>query len=426
MATHTKIVTKKGVGYKITAFLNEDKNGKQTRKTTVYYPKAKTEKKILMELAAFEKEFEDKARNGEILTGERMTFETAVEEWKKWAFERVSQTVKENYEDIIRREIMPRYKGLKVAKITPLKCQKMVDEMKARGLSLSTITKAKNVFHSIMEYLYKMGIIHENPVNRVIMPKIKMDPEKIQYFTEDQARRFLAALDTQTIYKTPEHKRIVNGQEYTVQEYEAAKRVNYQWKVYFYLAIMGGFRRGEMIGLTWRDIDTLNGFISINKAVAKTKTGQIVKEPKTRAGNRLVAMPSEIFEMLDQWKKDMIELKNREGTYWKGQPAETFEDQFIFIQYNGEMMNLDTPSHKLKEVIQAYNKTVPDPLKLPEIRLHDLRHTSASILIANNVDVETIAKRLGHSQVNITLNRYGHALPSRDLVAAQTIGNVFR
>lgn len=426
MATIRKVTsTKKGTGYRIWAFVGEDKTGKKIQKTITYYPEAKTPRKIEQEVNAFAKKFEEEIQNGGMVTNEKMTFSEAVEKWGKWAFSRVSETVKENYEDIIKRYLSPRYGALKVAKITPLHCQKLVDDLAEKGLSLSTITKIKNVFHSIMEYCYKLEIIDRNPVDRVILPKIKQEPGKIQFFTEDQARRFLAALDEQTTYKTPEHTRIVNGKAYTVQAYNAAKQVNYQWKLFFHIAIMGGFRRGEMLALTWRDIDMENGFISIDKAIAKTRNGQKVKDPKTRAGNRLVAMPSEIFVMLDTWKTEMIQIRERLGAYWKGQALDNFADQFVFIQYNGEMMNLDTPSHKLKEIIQAYNKTAPDPLKLPEIRLHDLRHTNATILIANNVDVETIAQRLGHSQVNITLNRYGHALPSRDLVAAQALGRVF-
>ena len=344
----------------------------------------------------------------------------------KMGFFRRIRDSKEDLPRDIRRDLLPRFKALKVGKITPIQCQRLVDDLKDKGLALATITKTKNVLNSIMEYCYKMEIIERNPVDRIIMPKIKNNQNNIHFFTEEQSIRFLSSLDNPTFYQIPEHSRIVKGNAYTVQEYNVVKNASFQWKVYFSLAIMGGFRRGEMLALTWRDIDAENGFISVNKAVADTETGQVIKEPKTHAGNRLVAMPSVVFPMLEKWKKEMIEIRDSLGSSWKGQPKENFDNQYIFIQYTGEMMNLHTPTHKFKEAIQAYNKTASEDMKLPSIRLHDLRHTYGSILGASGVNPNTISAQMGHATVNITLNRYCHALPSQNAIVAHTLENVFQ
>ena len=127
-----------------------------------------------------------------------------------------------------------------------------------------------------------------------------------------------------------------------------------------------------------------------------------------------------------QYKAEQKELCRVHGTQWQGKPIKNYDDNFIFTQDNGLQMHLSTPTHKFRELIEYYNMSVTDEAdKLPVIKLHDLRHTSASLLIASGyVDIETIARRLGHSDISMTLNRYGHALPSQDAKAVHALENM--
>ena len=86
-------------------------------------------------------------------------------------------------------------------------------------------------------------------------------------------------------------------------------------------------------------------------------------------------------------------------------------------------MYIDTPTHKFKEIIEKNNKS--NETKLPLIRLHDLRHTSATLLLANNVDIETVSNRLGHAQCSTTLNIYGHAMKESDIKASKILASLF-
>lgn len=98
---------------------------------------------------------------------------------------------------------------------------------------------------------------------------------------------------------------------------------------------------------------------------------------------------------------------------------------YVFIQWNGKMMYLTTPSSKLKKVIQYINNSIEDEKeKLPQITLHGLRHTSATLLIAENVDAVTVAGRLGHSDTSTTLNIYAHALQKKDQEASKILGDI--
>jgi len=182
------------------------------------------------------------------------------------------------------------------------------------------------------------------------------------------------------------------------------------------------------LALTWNDIDFEKNCISITKSISVTKADRrIVKGPKTKAGFRCVPLPSVCFDILCEWKEEQKEQCREHGTAWKGEPLRQFDMNYIFTQINGKPMDSNTPYHKFKEIRDYYNSTVTPDKQLPDITLHDLRHTSASLLIANNVDIETIARRLGHSNVAITLNRYGHALPSQEekaVNALQTMLNI--
>ncbi|CVI65682.1 site-specific tyrosine recombinase XerC [Clostridiales bacterium CHKCI001] len=88
-------------------------------------------------------------------------------------------------------------------------------------------------------------------------------------------------------------------------------------------------------------------------------------------------------------------------------------------------MDLNTPYHTFKKIIKNYNKTVTESKKLPDIPLHGLRHTSATLLISQNIDVRTISSRLGHAQTSTTMNIYAHSLKKMDEVAADTLENLF-
>ena len=103
------------------------------------------------------------------------------------------------------------------------------------------------------------------------------------------------------------------------------------------------------------------------------------------------------MQLAKQYRKEQLHHKMSLGPDWQGH-------NYIFIQWNGQQMHPDTPYKKFKKIIRRYNKTVTDEKdKLPDIPLHGLRHTSATLLISQNVDVKTVSNRLGHSQASTTI-----------------------
>ena len=122
--------------------------------------------------------------------------------------------------------------------------------------------------------------------------------------------------------------------------------------------------------------------------------------------------------MLKKYRKEQQELRLSLGDQWQG-------DNYIFIQWNGKQMHPSTPYHTFKDIIKKYNSTVDDPAKkLPDIPLHGLRHTSATLLIAEQVDIKTVSARLGHSQTSTTLNIYAHSLKKLDEKAVDILDHI--
>ena len=411
-------------GYLICVYLGKDANGKKITESTTFTPTKKTPAAIKKEVEEFASNFEKQLKEGKILSGEKLTLADVVKEWTQdQTFKDLTKSVQESYIDILERRIYPHISHIKIAKITPLHIQKIYNDMEIDGKAPKTIKRTNTALNSVMRYAYRMGIIQENPCDRVRLPKNTTDTS-LHYFTIEQAQAFLNSLSKEFTIQHPEVRRS-NGR--IIPSYTETVKIHSQFIPYFYLAIYGGFRRGELVALTWQDIDFENRTVSINKAIAKTKDGQVIKGTKTVAGNREIKLPSDCFKILKQWKLEQMQLSISMGSLWKGQKGKNFDMNHIFIQTeSGNRMDVDTPTHKFKKIIALYNSTCEkEEEKLPDIHLHDLRHTSATLLLANHVDIETVSHRLGHSKPSITLDVYGHWMEETDNKASDTLESLF-
>lgn len=428
-------IKQRGNSYQITVSLKQGADGKYIREYATYTPNATTPKAIKKEVEEYAREFEKRVKNGEYYTGEKMTFRSFMEKWRiEWAEYNLTLRVKEEYCEILERNVLPSIGHLKMSDIRPAHIQKiLVDETK-KGKAVKTVKYIFTTVNSVMKYAYRMGVIKENPCLRCEVPKRQAENDLTQdntlhYFTLKQAQTFISALDmTFEITKPPRKRKDSSGREYEIKSYVEHRTIHIQYKAFFLLAIYGGFRRGEISALTWNDIDFDNHTVSITKAVSKTRTdGQTIKAPKTKAGKREIILPSVCFEVLKTWYVEQKKLCLKLGTQWTGKRGKEYDDNFIFINLgNGEHFDVDSPSHKFKEIIAYYNGTVErEEDKLPDIRLHDLRHTSATLLLSEGIDIETVAERLGHSRASVTLDIYGHALKTKDEKASNLLENLF-
>lgn len=417
-------IRKRGKGYQITVSNGRDIHGRQLIETATFIPDPnKTDKQNQRALERFVMDFEDKVKSGQLLSGEKMTYKEYIDLWmEEYAHKQMEQTSIERCESSLSRIILPALGHLKVSAIQPLHLQKLYSTMQEQGYtkngkqypySPTTIKRVHQIISSSLNVAVQWQIIESNPCQRVKPPKEEKKAD-VKHFTLEQTQTFLDQLDKPytVAYKGRRKK---DGSESDIH-YET-RSISLQYKVLFYLAIFGGFRRGELVALKWDDIDFDNCTVSINKSSARTKDGIITKTPKNFSSNRVVTVPKDVIALLRKHKTEQQKYRLMLGTYWKG-------DNYIFIQDDGKQMDISTPNKIFQKIIKIHNDTCED--KLPEITLHGLRHTSATLLIAQNIDIKTVSARLGHSETSTTMDIYAHALKKRDEAASDSLAELFQ
>lgn len=234
------------------------------------------------------------------------------------------------------------------------------------------------------------NILTDNPCERVRPPKQSRNSNDIQFFTPQQSEAFLSELDAET-------------RDGTIQ---------LQHNIFFQLSLFCGLRRGEAIALLWSDIDFENGTLCISKSTGIVKGRPYTKAPKNQTSIRTIAIPEHLIRMLKRYRLEYNTYRLSIGDQWKGK-------EYLFIQWDGLQMYPSTPYGIFKKILHRYNKSHTD--QLPDIPLHGLRHTSATLLISQNIDVRTVSNRLGHAQTSTTMNIYSHSLQKMDSKAADSL-----
>lgn len=419
-------IRKRGNSYQIIVSNGRDINGKQLLETATFTPDPeKTDKQNEKALQLFAMEFEKKVKDGKCFSGQRMTYSSYIDLWlSDYAEKQMERTSFERCESALRTVILPSLGHLKLSAIKPLHIQKLYDNMLKNGYekygkhheySPNTIKRVHQIISSSLNTAVYWQLIEDNPCKRVKPPKVEKQVE-VKHFTLEQAQVFLEYLN-EPYYITYRGKQKKDGSP--SKTYHERREIPLQFRVFFNLALFGGFRCGEIVALTWDDIDYMHNTVEIRKSAARVKEGIIIKAPKTFSSNRIVTLPADCMKLLKRLEIQQKEYRLQVGEYWKG-------EGYIFTQDDGSIMDLSTPNKVFKKIIRRYNEDINHQEKLPEITLHGLRHTSATLLIAQNIDVKTVSKRLGHSETSTTIDIYAHALQKRDEEAADSLNVLFK
>lgn len=167
-----------------------------------------------------------------------------------------------------------------------------------------------------------------------------------------------------------------------------------KYQAIIYLALDSGARRGEIVGLTWNDVDFTKKTLKINKSVQyTTELGIFEKTTKTQSSDRVIYISDKTINILKTYKKEQLENKLKLGSKWENSKR-------IFTTNLGGDMHPDTPSQILEKIIKKY--------ELKKISFHGLRHTSISLQISSGIQSQIISKRAGHSSVTTTHSIYSH------------------
>lgn len=421
-------ITKRNNSYRITVSNGRDSSGKQIVETTTFVPDPqKTDKQNQKALTKFAIEFEEKVKSGKYLDGEKLTFKEFVDIWfNDYGNSHLEQSTIQLYKHLLDKHILPEIGHLKLSKILPAHLNKLYNILnterkdgKPGGYAPKTIKHVHNTISGIYATAAKWNIVTDNPCDRVEPPKTVPTRDKLKYFTLEQTNIFLSLLDKEytTTYKA--HDRIDDtGKTYHVSDYSETRSVPLQFRLFYQMALFCGLRRGELVALEWSDIDFSDNSVSITKSTSCVNGKPITKSTKTNSSVRKISVPASVMALAKRYKREQMEYKLSLGSQWKG-------NNYIFIQWNGCQMHPDTPYKTFKKIIKRYNESLVDESKkLPDIPLHGLRHTSATLLISQNVDVKTVSNRLGHAQTSTTMDIYSHALQKMDEQAAVVLDDL--
>lgn len=422
-------IRKRGNTYQITVSNGRKSDGSQILETTTFTPSPdKTDKQNQKALEVFVVKFEEQVKSGKYLDGEKITFSDFSDRYlEEYAIQHLDPNTLAQYTTLLRLHINPVIGNLKLAKVQPRNLNTLYNQLlkerkdgRSGGYSPKTIRHVHTTISAIYTIAIRWNVVMDNPCERVEPPKAS-NSKTVKHFTLEQAEAFLDALNGRFKLCTKAHDRINGtGRKYHVGAYSETKEIDMQYKVFFNLALFCGMRRGELIALEWSDFDFNKNTVSITKSTSQINGKVITKPPKTESSNRIISVPVSVLSLVKDYRKEYLEYRLSLGDAWEG-------NNHVFIQWNGRQMYPSTPYGMFKNVIRWYNSTMDDKsFELPDIPLHGLRHTSATLLISQNVDVRTVSGRLGHSQASTTTDIYSHFLKRADEAASDTLETLFQ
>ncbi|OUS70269.1 site-specific integrase [Paenibacillus sp. MY03] len=383
---------------------NPDGTRNRPRKTVTVEDKAllKTTKKLRDYLEDQLHIFKQEVESGEYIKPAKMTFASFVEEWRsKYASKNLAFKTLYTYESNLKVRIVPALGHMKLEDIKPLHIADFLEKLtqegaskkistseKKEGLSSGSVEVAYRILKNIFTRAVKWQVVKSNPVAAVDKPKVQYK-EYVPY-DENEVALLLNALQNEP----------------------------YTWRMMITLALTTGMRRSELLGLEWKHVDWKAGVLDISQTMVHALKGNIIfKEPKTKKSKRKISLPSSIVEELRAYTAHQAKERDKYGSAWKGcKDKDGNEYRLVFCHDDGTPFHHERPYLWFRAFLKKH--------KLRYIRFHDLRHTSATILINQGVHAKVISERFGHGDISTTMNVYGHVLRTADQAAADKFDNI--
>ena len=419
--------------WRVCVYLGESLTGQKLKKSFTYTVNHElTEKQNEKAAHKAAAEFERKLNNGTI-DGDKTTLQSFGEKWlASYVKTELEAQTYARYKEALHHVVYPRIGMLKLSDIRPLTIQNFLNSMRTEGYSYKgrtgvyseeSIRTVKIILSSLLSFAVDEGLIDRNPCTASRQRKHKkVQRKEVKSLTVEQIDNLLKALETPFPVVCKSRKNKIHGKVTPIKEHINRYNVcDLQFRALVTLAVFSGMRRGELIALNWSDFDFKKMTVTVDEAAAYTpETGNIIKTPKTASGFRTITLPPVVIDLMKQLKADHHKTMMKMGTAWEG--IRDMKNAPCFIQRNGERMSVQTPTVKLKKLIQTYNVNRPKGTKaLPEVGLHALRHTMASLLIAGGADAASVASRLGHADCSTTWRVYVHAFETADKKAADIL-----
>lgn len=276
-------------------------------------------------------------------------------------------TTRRGYEIHLRRYLVPNIGDLRLADLRPHHIDMLYADLlntEASDLTSTTIRHIHATLRSALNTAVKRRLIPWNPAEHVELPERSRPHPSV--WTPEQLGAFLDSIADHRLY------------------------------AYFHIVAFAGLRRGEALGLAWEDLDFDKGLIRVRQQLVDAGQGAYLGPPKTRSGVRRVPVDAFTLDVLKAHRRAQLDERARWGSAW-------VDTGLVFTREDGTAFRPEYLTHLFRRLVDAAN--------LPRIRLHDLRHTSASLALAAGVPIKVVSDRLGHSSTAITSDLYTHVIP---------------
>lgn len=423
--------------YEVGAYAGRDSEDKILKKYKRFTkPEGMTPKKWEKEIQIIAADFEKEVSSIKYIESD-ILFKDFVKRWiEEYAEKNLEATTLDFYKRELDNKILKNLGKVKLNQLTPIHILSYLNTLLKDGARVDgkpgpysdrTIKNNWVIISSILQQAVYWQVIDDNPCKRIKPPKNKKSTkgystDTINFYDEEQALILLSIVNN----AVTKYKQFEAG-EIKSKGFAYSNPMKYQVAVN--IALFCGLRNGEILGLTWDDIDFKEKTMTINKVRAFIESeGMITKSPKTKSSIRTISVPDVVIELLKVYKKEQAIEISKLGNLWD---EEWYSTPWLFTQEDGKGMFLQTISKWLKKTVADYNKSIMDDenlkddekikLLLPVLSIHKLRHTSATLLISKNTDIRTVSARLGHAQTSTTMDIYVHGLKSADRTASSAL-----
>jgi len=310
---------------------------------------------------------------GSYVKPNKMTLGELLRQWlKDYASMNTTDRTQESYTSIVERHLIPAVGKISLIDLQAQNIQgyyaKKLSDGRVDGnggLSARSVVYHHRILSKALDYAVKMGLVVRNVAKVVEPPRVAR--VTMQTLSPEEVSRFL----------------------------DVARDTDYY--VYFATLLYTGLRRGELLALRWRNLDLGSGKLSVVETAYRLGSGEYrIKEPKTAQSRRTVILPPSLVELFRVYRFDQELLRIQLGISLNA-------DDFVFIRPDGSPINPNAITLAFRRIIKRAG--------LKGIRIHDLRHTHASLMLKAGIHPKVVSERLGHANIGITLDLYGHVLP---------------
>lgn len=364
LASYQKYQTKEGQRWMFKMYTTPDPQTGIKKQTTRRGFKTKKE------AMAAAIQLEQEVVNGVLINNNNLTYEEVFNQWFSNHSKTIKESTKKTIESKFRSHILPRFGKLKIKDISKAYCQKMFNEIANLIASANDIKIQAN---QVFKYAVKMDIITRNPMEYVTIPKQKREllndeneGDVRNYWTKEEVKKFLSI---------------------------TKREISFRDHVLFHLLIYTGARKGELLALTWDDIDFEAGSIRLWKTLFQANGHHLFQTPKTKDSKRLISLDNQTVNLLKKWRISQMKEDLANG-------ATTSGNNVVFTRDDGTPLRLAYLNEKLNILIKKHN--------LHPITIHGLRHTHASLLFEAGASIKEVQERLGHTDIQMTMNIYTH------------------